>query len=173
MTSAGLSVGIYVHSGIPVIALVGEWDEAAERLLAETVRRLERAGHLQIIVDLKQVTRIPLPERGRLDILESLAQSIRAHCGRLDVVGTAEQIESCVRERTRSLLRWAVSEEEAICRLKGVPRAVSGLKVSARCPRGERAEAVCESREKQPRVGKHPWFPKRAGFARYPGDTAS
>src|SRR5690348_3029090 len=110
MTNAGTSVGIYVHSGIPVIALVGEWDDAAERLLTETVRRLERAGHFEIIVDLKRATRMPPPERGRLEGLENLARSIRAHCGHLDIVGTAEQIRACMRERTRSLLRWAASE---------------------------------------------------------------
>ncbi len=71
-------------------------------------------------------------DRSRLEALERLAASVRAHCGHLDVVAQGEQIEAYLRRKAQSLMRWATSEEQAICRIKGIPMMTGGCKVPAR-----------------------------------------
>src|SRR5260221_19621 len=132
MMCARTGLALHLHSGIPVVDLEGEWDDTTDGLLAETVKNLTSAGHYEIIVNVTRASRLQLLERGWLDGLERLAASIRAHCGHLDVVGTVEQIEARFRRQAQSLARWATSEEQAICRITGVPVTTSGRKVTAR-----------------------------------------
>lgn len=132
MTDARARWELYLHSGIPIIHIEGDWDETISPLLAETVMRLAGCGHLEIIINLSGLKRLPLAERHWRDGLERLAVSLRDHCGRLDVVGTAEQVEAGLRRSVRSLVRWATSDEEAICHIKGVPLAVSSPRLISR-----------------------------------------
>jgi len=132
MPGALFQCRLYLHSGIPVVSLEGEWEEASERLLTETISGLAHAGHYEIVVNLISATRLPLTERHWLERLERLAASVRAHGGHLDIVAALEQIEAGFQRQAQSLLRWAVSEDEAICRILGIPIAVSGPKWSMR-----------------------------------------
>lgn len=135
MAGTEIQLALYLYSGIPIVNLQGEWNAATERVLAETVSALAQAGHFEIVVDLTHATRLPLPERHWLERLEQLAASVHAHCGRLDIVGTVEQMEACLRRQAQSLLRWATSEEEAICRIKGIPVMSIGPKLTMRLAR--------------------------------------
>ncbi|HLV81240.1 MAG TPA: hypothetical protein VKT32_13215 [Chthonomonadaceae bacterium] len=128
MPGARFQCRLYLHSGIPVVSLEGEWGEAAERLLTETIGGLARAGHYEIIVNMISATRLPLTERPWLERLERLAASVRAHGGHLDIVAALDQIEAGLWRQAHSLLRWAASEDEAICRIVGIPMTVSGPK---------------------------------------------
>jgi hypothetical protein len=130
MLNARAGLALYLYSGIPVVSLEGEWDEAKDTLLTETVNRLARAGHNEIIVNFSRATRLPASERGWMERLEGLAASLHAHYGRLDIVGTVEQVEACLRRQVRSLLRWATSEEEALSHIKGVPVPASGPRLT-------------------------------------------
>ncbi len=117
----GETVGLHLNSGVPVVQIVGAWSDSTERLLSETVSRLISAGHLEIIVNLAAAVGIPGPERSWLDGLSILAASLRSRCGRLDVVGTVEQIKDGLKRQAHSCWSWATSEEEAVYRVKGLP----------------------------------------------------
>jgi hypothetical protein len=135
MLNAQAGLALYLYSGIPVVSLEGEWDEARGTLLTETINRLARAGHNEIIVNFSRATRLAASERSWMECLEGLAASLRAHYGRLDIVGTVEQVETCLRRQVRSLLRWATSEEEALSHIKGVPIPVNGPRLTTHLPR--------------------------------------
>jgi hypothetical protein len=113
------------------VNIIGRWNEATDRVLKDTVAKLRGAGHYEIIVNLASATGLPVPERRWLEGMESLATSIRARCGRLDIVGTVEQVHEILRRQAQSCLRWATSEEEAVCQLKGIPRATHSEVVTA------------------------------------------
>lgn len=132
MAKAQNGMALHLHSGIPVVDIEGVWNENTEGILTETVRYLLLAGHFEIIVNLSQSTGVPLPERRWLEGLERMATSLRAHSGWLDVVGTVDQVRECLRRQARTCLRWATSEEEAVCRIKGIPLAARGSIVAAR-----------------------------------------
>lgn len=125
-------MGLYLLSGIPVVQLHGDWDEATERHLAETVTRLMQTGHLEIIVNLSQMQRLPLTERRWLEGLERIAATLRGRRGWLDMVGTFEQVEAGLRLQALHLLRWATSEEQALSHIFGIPHVVRGQKIPAR-----------------------------------------
>lgn len=124
-------LALHLNSGIPVVNIVGKWNEATDHVLKDTVARLMGAGHYEIIVNLASATGLPVPERRWLEGLESLATSICARCGRLDIVGTVEQVRAILLRQAQTCLRWATSEEEAVCQLKGIPRATQGVVVAA------------------------------------------
>lgn len=130
MTSARNRLALLLHSGIPVVRLEGEWDDRLGAQLVETVRRLTRAGHYEIIINLTGAKQLPFLEGKWLEKLERLAASIRAHCGHLDVVASVEQVEAYLRRQVKSLARWATSEEQAICRIKGIPVMTGGSVVT-------------------------------------------
>jgi hypothetical protein len=127
------ALSLHLHSGIPVVALLGDWNEQTDTHLADTVTRLLGCGHLEIVVNLAQAQRLPHPERGWLDGLERLASAVRTRHGRLDVVG-GERLERAGigSPSSRSFLHWATTEVEAICHIKGVPCLHEGEKLSLR-----------------------------------------
>lgn len=130
MTSARNRLALLLHSGIPVVRLEGEWDDTLGAQVLETVRRLTRAGHYEIIINFTGAKQLPFLEGSWLEKLERLASSIRSHCGHLDVVASVEQAEMALRRRVNSLARWATSEEQAICRIKGIPVMAGGSVVT-------------------------------------------
>lgn len=122
----GETLAMHLNSGIPVVQIAGIWNDATERLLQETIFRLMGAGHYDIIVNLANVTGIPGVERGWIEGLTGMASALRARCGRLDVVGSVEQIREGLLRQAQSCWRWASSEEEAVCRVKGLPNGACG-----------------------------------------------
>jgi hypothetical protein len=132
MTETGARLAMTLYSGIPVLSLEGAWDERTGPLLAETVARLAKAGHVEIVLNLSRLLSDPLLERGCWEFLERQAAFVRSRCGCLDIVGTLAQVQAWTKRSMQSPARWATSEEEAICRIKGIPRAVSGLRLKAR-----------------------------------------
>ena len=120
----GDKLAMHLNSGVPVVQIVGMWSEATERLLQNTVSRLMAAGHYDIIVNFANATGLAGMERSWLDGLGSLSSALRSRCGRLDVVATVEQIREGLMRQAHSCWRWASSEEEAVCRVKGVMNGV-------------------------------------------------
>ena len=135
MTEPHRAPGLHLHSNIPVVEVEGEWDETTGKSVAEVVQRLVRAGHLEIVVNLTHVTRCLQIDCHWVEALERMADAIRAHCGRLDVVGTVDQVQQVVRKQAQSRLFWATSEEEAIGHIKGLPIVRSGPILTMRLSR--------------------------------------
>jgi hypothetical protein len=122
----GESLAMHLNSGVPVLQIVGMWSEATERLLHSTVKRLMAAGHYDIIVNLANITSYAGIERNLIDGLGGLASTLRSRCGRLDVVASVEQIREGLVRQAHSCWRWATTEEEAVCRVKGLTNGVCG-----------------------------------------------
>jgi len=121
MTDLRRAPGMHLHSSIPVVEVEGEWDELMGSSVAELVHRLAHAGHLEIIVNLTQMTRSVHLEGNWVEALEHIGATIHKRFGRLDIVGTVEQITQYVRNQAHSRLCWATSEEEAIGHIQGLP----------------------------------------------------
>lgn len=135
MSEMRIAPRLHLHSDIPVVKVEGEWDEATGQTISDIVADLISTGHFEIIVNLTGMTR-PIPMEARwLETLERMAANIRARCGRLDVVGTVDQIRQYVRKQAQSRLFWATSEEEAVGRIKGLPVCRSGPILSLRLVR--------------------------------------
>jgi hypothetical protein len=135
MTGSRSAPGLYLHSSIPVVEVVGEWDERTGSSVSELVLRLAHAGHLEIIVNLTRMTRSLQFDCNCLEALDRIAATIRSHCGRLDVVGTMDQIQQYIRKQAQSKLYWATSEEEAVGHIQGIPACRKGPILTMRLTR--------------------------------------
>ena len=116
-------LNLRLNSGVPVVDVVGEWEPAVTEALSEMLGALASAGHFDIVVN---VQRAALDGVSALRSLSRTAQSIRGHCGHIDVVGTVEQIEELVRQQVEGLFRLARTEESAIGRIKRIPVVTTG-----------------------------------------------
>lgn len=132
MTYSGSAPRLHLHGSIPVVEVEGEWDERTGSSVAEVVLRLAHAGHLEIIVNLTRMTRSLQFDCNCLETLDRIAAKIRSRCGRINVVGTMDQIKQYVRKQAQSRLYWATSEEEAIGHIQGIPVCRSGLILTMR-----------------------------------------
>ena len=122
---------LHLQCGIPVVGLSGHWDETKPALLTTLLDRLAAAGHCEIVLDLTG-TQGHLPvTREWFDGLERLAKNFRLRRGRLGAIIGREQAAFLTRQRNDSLMRWAATEEEAICYLKGLPRASPSVRTAA------------------------------------------
>ena len=128
---AAESMTLHLQCGIPVVAFTGDWDETKPALLTTLLDRLAAAGHCEIVLDLTGAQgHLPIT-REWFEGLERLAKSFRLRRGRLGAVIGREQAALLTRRQDYSLMRWAATEEEAICYLKGVPRASFGVRTAA------------------------------------------
>jgi hypothetical protein len=116
-------LNLRLNSGVPVVDVVGEWGPAVTDALSEMLGALASAGHFEIVVN---VQRAALEGVSALRSLSLTAQSIRSHCGHVDIVGTVEQIEELVRQQVEGLFRLARTEESAIGRIKRIPVVTTG-----------------------------------------------
>ncbi len=128
-------IAVYLNSGVVVVHIVGGWSDAVLRSLQATVSSLMAAGHFDIVLNMAAVTGFPGPEASWLDGFAALGTSLRRRCGTLDVVGTVDQIKNAMQRGAAGCWRWAFSEQEAICRVKGLPNAGFGLSSLARVRR--------------------------------------
>ncbi|HXG24061.1 MAG TPA: hypothetical protein VNJ09_05850 [Chthonomonadales bacterium] len=127
--SGGNCVRLRLHSGIPIVDVQGEWGPAATEALVDMICVLSNAGHYEIVVNIQ---RAALEGISALRSLAWLAETVRAHCGHINIVGSVEQIEELVRQRIEGLFRLASSEENAIGRIKRIPILTPGPSCTAR-----------------------------------------
>ncbi|HEV2472889.1 MAG TPA: hypothetical protein VGS41_09505 [Chthonomonadales bacterium] len=118
------ALALHLYSGVPVVEVIEDWSDAVERRVGEAIGRLVKAGHSDIILNLARAARDRATDRNWVGRLEQLAASMKLRPGRLNVVGPAAS--ALLKMQSNSVLRWASSEEEAICRIKGVRLAASG-----------------------------------------------
>jgi anti-sigma B factor antagonist len=127
--SGGYEVCLRIHSGVPIVDVLGEWSAATAGALADMIGALANAGHFEIVIN---VQRAALDGASALRVLARMAQTVRSHCGHLDLVGTAEQIEDLLRQTTGAGFRLFRSEETAIGHIKRTPVLATGPRFTAR-----------------------------------------
>jgi len=127
--TTGVTLDLRLHSGVPIVDVQGSWEPALTDALSEMIFALSSAGHFDIVVN---VQRAALEGISALRSLTRSANAVRSHCGHLDIVGTAEQLEALISERVGGLFRLASSEEGAIGRIKRIPILSTGVRVTAR-----------------------------------------
>src|SRR4051794_22915167 len=93
MSDAQHRTGIHLHGDIPVVDVEGEWDDATAAGLGERIQWLANAGHRDIIVNLTRMAPSITVDRKCIEALERIAAPVRKHFGRLDIVGTLEQVQ--------------------------------------------------------------------------------
>jgi hypothetical protein len=122
-------LNLRLNSGVPVVDVVGEWGPAVTDALSEMIGALASAGHFEIVLNVQHAA---LDGVSALRSLSRAAQSVRGHCGHVDIVGTVEQIEELVRQQVEGLFRLAWTEERAIGRIKRIPVVTTGSKAMPR-----------------------------------------
>ncbi len=126
---------MHLHNDIPVVKVVGEWDEPTRQHICDLVIRLASAGHLEMILDLSGMSVATNDGCSWLRAVEEIAAQVLKQRGRLDIVGTLEQIQQNMLKRTHSRLFWAVSEDVAVGHLKGLPNYRGGSILAMRFAR--------------------------------------
>ena len=121
--AAADAVSLRVMSGVPVVEVLGDWAPSVMDSLTNMIGTLAEAGHNEIVVNVKRA------ELNGIDALGSLAsvvRTVRAHCGHVDIVGTAEQLRALVVQQGERSFRLSGSIESAIGRIKRIPVHHSG-----------------------------------------------
>ncbi|HLH78871.1 MAG TPA: hypothetical protein VKV29_01165 [Chthonomonas sp.] len=131
MENTSCTLHLHLHSGIPVLTLEGEWNEGAQKQLAEAIGYLLLTAHFEVVINLVKARRLPLLDLAWWRAIETLGERLAAHYGRLAVVGTSEQVRIASALRKQHL-HWALTEEEAICHLQGLSRCGQSVVVRAR-----------------------------------------
>lgn len=127
--SSVFDVRLRVQSGVPVIEVEGAWVPTTSNALADMIQALTNAGHYQIIVNIQ---RAALEGMVALQALAPLAKMVRAHFGRIDVVGTVEQVEEMARLQEKGSLQFSTSEISALSHIKRTPVRTPGPDTTAR-----------------------------------------
>lgn len=119
MTDSEFSIALRNYAGIPVVDLVGEINRNTLGKLEEILDRLVRAGHYNVMINLK---RAACQNLTNLASLERIAKLFRSHHGSLDLVAEAEQIAGLVQRKSFSaLFRLCTSEGQALTRIRKIP----------------------------------------------------
>ncbi len=114
------NIALFLLSGIPVVEMSGELSEAALGILRQTIDSLACAGHVDVIVNFARAIRPKAGDRNWLVRVEAVVASLKAHRGHIDIVGGSDLLEASAHWQSRSALRIASSEDEALCQIKGV-----------------------------------------------------
>jgi len=104
---AGFTLSLRLHSGVPIVDVLGSWDQSLTDALADMVGALASAGHYDIVVN---VQRAALEGISALWSLTRAVEAVQSHCGHVDIVGTVDQIDRLLSERVQKLFRFAASE---------------------------------------------------------------
>ena len=132
MNHGAQGVALHLHSGVPVLDLDGDWNEMVQGQLWQAVHALTRAGHFDLIVNLSRADRVPLYDPHWRLCIERLMGAVKAHYGKLNLVGTPQQVRESRMTSSSPGWQWALSEEEAVCRIKGVPLAIGSPVICGR-----------------------------------------
>lgn len=130
-----------LNSGVPVVTIEGEWSEAIDSILTRAIRRLAHSGHSDIILNLTKLQFLAAEDKSSSEFLSRLASIVKSHFGRLDVVGTVEQVERFVKKHTHMPFMWATSEEQALTHLKGIPVRCSASSLTMRISHSTQIES--------------------------------
>lgn len=121
-------LSLRMHSGVPIVEVRGDWVPGIAEALAEAVRALAGAGHLEIIVNLQRAS---CEAAAVLRALGAVAHHVRARHGRVTVVGTPAQVARLSTLPLGIPISLAASETGALGAIKGVPVHTAGPFASA------------------------------------------
>ena len=128
MANSDFSIALRNYAGVPVVELVGEVNKKTLSTLNDILGRLAKAGHYNVMINLKRAVWDSLTV---LASLEKVAELFQAHYGKLDVIAEARQISSLLESKPLArLLRFCTSEGQALTRIKKLP-ALSASDVAA------------------------------------------
>ncbi len=143
------SLKLHLYSGIPVLALEGEWSEQLQTALRDMIHELTQAAHFEVIVNLSSAYHLPLAETGWWREIEQLGSLLRSHYGRLNLVVTRETMRSAAWRHISPCCGWAFTEEQAVCYIKGLLRCASDQIVSGRLYSGGKRAGHLLSRSRR------------------------
>lgn len=122
---AEFDITISNYAGVPVIGLAGEINKHALAMLNDTLSKLARAGHYNVMVNIKQAARQSLDS---LTSLKKVAKLFQTHYGNLDLIAEAEQISGLLKLRSLAdSVRFHTSEGQALTRIRRLPSPSVGL----------------------------------------------
>ena len=117
MATSEFDIAINNYAGVPVVELAGEINKRALAALNETLDKLARAGHYNVMINIKRTAWQSLSS---LASLKKAAKTFQTHYGRLDLVAEAEQISRLLRP-LGNIVRFCSSEVDALRRIKRLP----------------------------------------------------
>lgn len=119
MANSEFNIALRNYAGVPVVDLVGEIDSKTLRKLEETLQRLVRAGHCNVMINLK---RAACQNLTALASLTKTAKLFQSHHGNLDLIAEAEEIARLLRQESlNNLFRFCTSEWQALTRIRKIP----------------------------------------------------
>jgi len=125
MANAEFSIALRNYAGVPVVELVGEINKKTLTALSDILGKLARAGHYNVMINLK---RAAWQNLAALTSLEKIAKLFQSHYGNVDVIAEAEQIKGFCRSKlSQNLFRFFTSEGQALTRIKRLPAPSVGV----------------------------------------------
>ncbi len=131
MAISSADVTIYQHSGVTILNLAGEWSDDMQQRMRDMLLALAKSAHLEVVVNISKTLLVPVSEPSWWKALESNLQCLIAHHASVNIVGTDAQLQMASRNWLVRSLRWSTSEEEAVCRIRGVVQGSAGIKCRA------------------------------------------
>ncbi len=131
MAILSADVNICQHSGVTILNLVGEWSDEMQQRMREMLLALAKSAHLEVIVNISRTMLVPVSDPSWWKTLEANLQCLIAHHATVNIVGTDAQLQLASRNWLVRSLRWSTSEEEAVCRIRGVMLGSAGIKSRA------------------------------------------
>ena len=124
MSKADFSIALRNYAGVPVVELVGEINEKTISVLNDMLDKLVRAGHYNVMVNLKRAV---WGDASPLKPLEKVARAFQTHYGNLNIVAEIKQI-SGLQEASplAQMLKFCTSEGQALMQIKKLPAASVG-----------------------------------------------
>jgi hypothetical protein len=121
MANSEFSIALRNYAGIPVVDLVGQINKRTLAMLEDILGKLIRAGHYNVMINLKRAASQNL---SILKPLEQIAKLFHSHYGNLDLIGEAAQIDGLLGLKPpANLFRFCTSEGQALTRIRKLPAA--------------------------------------------------
>jgi len=105
--------------GVPIVEIIGAVNRATLHSLETLLASLERAGHYNIVLNIKRAM------ASGPTLLSSLSKSvsrIRGHYGNIDIVAEATQIKQMANDGLAQLFRLCTTESQALGWIKRLLR---------------------------------------------------
>ncbi len=131
MATSSADVTICQHSGVTILNLAGEWSDDMQQRMRDALLALAKSAHLEVVLNISKTLLIPVSDPLWWKMLESNLQYLITHHASVNIVGTDLQLQMASRNWLVRSLRWSSSEEEAVCRIRGVMQGSTGIKSRA------------------------------------------
>lgn len=125
MANSDFNIAISNCAGVPVVELAGEVSKRTLAALNDILAKLARAGHYNVMINVKQAAWQNL---NSLMSLRKVARLFKTHYGNLDLIAEAEQISGLLKLKSLgNLVHFHISEGHALTRIKKLPAPSVGV----------------------------------------------